>query len=103
MIYQKNDEKIGIFYPVGESDLYIQIGNLTESENIKENAMVKNISSADRVIRIVLGVVILLLGIYFKSLWGFVGLIPLGTALVRFCPAYKIFGISTLKQSAEPK
>lgn len=65
--------------------------------------MVKNVSSADKVVRIILGVVILLLGIYFKSLWGFVGLIPLGTALVRFCPAYKILGISTLKESTETK
>ena len=65
--------------------------------------MIKNVSSADKVIRIILGVAILALGIYFKSLWGFVGLIPLGTALFGFCPAYKLLGISTLKQNPGTK
>jgi hypothetical protein len=65
--------------------------------------MVKNVSSADKVVRIILGIAILVLGIYFKSLWGLVGLIPLGTALMGFCPAYKLIGVSTLKQKAGTK
>lgn len=59
--------------------------------------MVKNMGSADKVIRIILGVVIIALGIYFQSLWGLIGILPLFTALVGWCPAYMPFGISTCK------
>ena len=55
----------------------------------------KNIGKADRVIRIILGIVIGALGIYFNSWWGLLGLIPLGTALVNICPIYLMFKTST--------
>ncbi|MEW6195256.1 MAG: DUF2892 domain-containing protein [Bacteroidota bacterium] len=59
--------------------------------------MIKNMGSADKVIRIILGVVIIALGIYFQSWWGLIGILPLFTALVGWCPAYMPFGISTCK------
>ncbi|MGZ9116281.1 MAG: YgaP family membrane protein [Methylocystis sp.] len=42
---------------------------------------------------------LLLLSLVFigpQSLWGLVGLIPLTTAFVNFCPAYKLLGMDTL-------
>ncbi len=54
-----------------------------------------NVGILDKNIRIVAGAVILVVGFYFKSLWGLVGLIPLITGIVGFCPAYVPFGIST--------
>jgi len=54
-----------------------------------------NIGKVDRMIRIVLGVAIISVGMYFKSWWGAVGLIPLLTAAIRWCPAYIPFGFST--------
>jgi len=57
--------------------------------------MVCNMGKADRTIRGVLGVVVLLAGLVFKSWWGLIGLIPLVTALVGFCPAYVPFKINT--------
>ena len=56
-----------------------------------------NVGGTDRIIRIILGVVIILAGIYFKSWWGVVGILPIVTGLVRFCPAYIPFGFSTCK------
>jgi len=59
----------------------------------------KNVGSFDRIIRIVLG--ILLIAMVFvgpKSAWGWVGLVPLFTGLVRWCPAYLPFGISTCRK-----
>ena len=53
----------------------------------------------DRVLRGVVGVGILAVGLYFGSWWGLIGLIPLATALVGWCPAYVPFRIST---RAEP-
>ncbi|MFH0757550.1 MAG: DUF2892 domain-containing protein [Bacteroidota bacterium] len=57
--------------------------------------MKKNIGITDRWIRIVLGLIIVAAGLYFKSWWGLVGLIPLATALISTCPLYLPFGIST--------
>jgi hypothetical protein len=61
--------------------------------------MIKNIGRADRVIRIAVGAVILVLGIdQGVPWWTWLGLIPIGTALIRWCPAYLPFKISTAKK-----
>ncbi|MGC8916284.1 MAG: YgaP family membrane protein [Thermoanaerobaculum sp.] len=57
-----------------------------------------NVGGADKIIRIVAGIVILALGLVFKSYWGLVGLLPLLTGLFGFCPAYVVFGVSTCKK-----
>jgi len=54
-----------------------------------------NVGTADRVVRFILGVVIIGLGIYFKSWFGIIGVVPLFTSLVRWCPLYLPFGLST--------
>ncbi len=60
--------------------------------------MKKNVGTVDRIIRIVLAVVIAALGIYFKSWWGLLAVVPLATALIGWCPLYVPFGISTCKK-----
>lgn len=60
--------------------------------------MKNNMSKTDRSIRIPLGILILLVGIYYQSWWGAIGLIPLLTGLVSFCPLYSIIGISSRKR-----
>lgn len=62
--------------------------------------MKPNVGSVDRVIRIVLGLVILAAGYYYRNWWGLVGLLPLLTGLFRVCPGYLPFGISTCKTKA---
>ena len=57
-----------------------------------------NVGSTERLLRIIVGVVIIGLGLYFQSLWGVVGLIPLLTGLFRFCPLYKMLGMNTCKR-----
>jgi hypothetical protein len=59
--------------------------------------MKANIGTVDRVVRVVVGVVIVGAGIYFRNWWGLIGLAPLLTATVRYCPAYVPFGITTCK------
>ena len=54
-----------------------------------------NVGGADRMIRIIAGVVIILLGFYFQSWWGAVGVIPILTGTFRWCPAYIPFGFSS--------
>ena len=57
-----------------------------------------NVGSTERTIRIVAGVIIIALGVYYQSLWGVIGLVPLMTGLFRFCPLYTILGINTCKR-----
>lgn len=60
--------------------------------------MTKNVGSADKIIRIILGVAIIAFGIYNQSWWGLVGLVPLLTAFIGWCPAYNLIGLSTNKK-----
>lgn len=57
--------------------------------------MKANVGSIDRTLRFALGLAALGAGYYFKSWWGLVGLVPLLTATIGFCPLYPILGIST--------
>jgi hypothetical protein len=57
--------------------------------------MKKNMGKSDRWIRVILGLAIIAAGVYFKSWWGLIGIIPLGTSLISTCPLYLPFGIST--------
>ena len=47
-----------------------------------------NVGKIERIIRFVLGIVILGIGGYYENYWGLLGLIPLLTGLVGFCPLY---------------
>jgi hypothetical protein len=57
--------------------------------------MKQNIGSTDRAIRILLALVIGITGLYYKSWWGLLAIVPLLTGLLSVCPLYAIFGIST--------
>jgi putative effector of murein hydrolase len=59
--------------------------------------MKPNVGNVEKYFRIGLSVIIFAAGIYFKSWWGLVGLVPLLTGVFNFCPLYALLGISTLK------
>jgi hypothetical protein len=55
--------------------------------------MVANVGTLDRVLRIVIGV--LLVGVAVAGIvgpWGYIGAVPLVTGLARRCPAYSVLG-----------
>ncbi len=57
-----------------------------------------NVGGVDRVVRIVAGLGIVSLAFVGpQSPWGYVGLVPLATGLIGWCPAYLPFGIKTCK------
>ncbi|MDD3732161.1 MAG: DUF2892 domain-containing protein [candidate division Zixibacteria bacterium] len=60
--------------------------------------MNKNIGTADKIIRIIVGIIIIALGIYYRSWWGLLAVIPLGTAVFGFCGLYPLLGINTCKR-----
>ena len=58
--------------------------------------MKANVGVIDRVLRIVIGLgLIALVFVGPHTPWGWIGIIPLVTAVVGFCPAYALFGAST--------
>jgi hypothetical protein len=63
--------------------------------------MTKNVGSTDRIIRIVIGLVLIAYAIplgFPSTGWnwvGWIGVVPLITALAGTCPAYSILGISS--------
>lgn len=58
----------------------------------------KNVGGIDKVLRIVVGLALIsLVFIGPKSMWGWLGIIPLATGLFNFCPLYPLIGFSTAK------
>ena len=57
--------------------------------------MKSNVGSIDRILRVIVGGAIIAAGVYYQSLWGAVGAIPVLTALLGWCPLYVPVGIST--------
>ena len=57
-----------------------------------------NVGTVDRVLRIVVGLVLIgLAATGTVGLWGWIGVVPLATGLSGWCPAYLPFGLSTCK------
>jgi hypothetical protein len=72
------------------------MGRINQGEIMKSN-----VGGVDRVLRIVLGLVLLgLAATGTVGWWGWLGIVPLATGLVGWCPPYAIFGISTCKMKA---
>ena len=60
--------------------------------------MTKNIGGIERIVRIVAGLVLIALAATGKvGWWGLLGLVPLATGLMGWCPPYSLLGINTCK------
>lgn len=58
--------------------------------------MKSNVGGIDRVLRIVAGLVLIALTLTGTiGLWGWIGLVPLATAALGFCPLYTVLGFSS--------
>lgn len=59
----------------------------------------RNVGGTDKMLRIVVGLALIsLVFIGPQSLWGLLGIIPLATGLINFCPVYTLLGISTAEK-----
>lgn len=56
-----------------------------------------NMGNRDRIIRFFIGITILAAGAGLGCWWAWLGLIPIVTATIGWCPAYLPFGISSCK------
>ncbi len=58
----------------------------------------QNEGIVDRVVRVALGVAILsLMFVGPKTMWGLIGIVPILTGVIGFCPLYRVLGFSTCK------
>lgn len=57
--------------------------------------MIKNVGSTDKIIRIVLGLALIAGALLGYGVWMWIGVVPLVTALLNWCPVYRILGIRT--------
>ena len=58
--------------------------------------MTKNVGGIDRVLRVVIGLVLIgLAATGTVGWWGYLGLVPLATAAMGWCPPYALFGWNT--------
>lgn len=58
--------------------------------------MKTNEGTIDRVLRVAVGVLLLALT-YSQTIgaWGWIGLVPLATGLIGWCPLYTLLGVNT--------
>lgn len=62
--------------------------------------MAKNVGQLDRLARIVFGLGLLsLVFVGPQTPLGWLGLVPIATGLIRFCPAYTLFGVRTCRRA----
>ena len=60
--------------------------------------MHQNVGGIDRLLRVLVGLgLISLVFVGPQTAWGWIGVVPLVTALIGWCPAYLPFGIKTCK------
>jgi len=57
--------------------------------------MTCNVGNTDRIVRGVIGLALIGFAVATKSWWALIGIVPLATAIFRFCPAYIPFKINT--------
>jgi len=56
----------------------------------------QNVGDVDRALRVVVGLILIsLVFVGPESLWGWIGVVPIATAAIGWCPAYVPFGIRT--------
>jgi len=68
--------------------------------------MKKNVGNTERIIRVVAGLGILSLVFFLDGnarWWGLIGLAPILTGAIGYCPPYEMMGIDTAKGAAPAK
>ncbi|HTY02639.1 MAG TPA: DUF2892 domain-containing protein [Rhodocyclaceae bacterium] len=54
-----------------------------------------NVGGIDRVLRIVVGLALVAWALMGGPVWAWIGIVPLATGAIGFCPLYPILGMST--------
>lgn len=66
--------------------------------------MKTNEGTIDRALRILAGLVLIALAATGTvGMWGWIGIVPLATGLIGWCPAYTLLGINTCPMKTQVK
>ena len=57
--------------------------------------MKANVGGIDRILRIVVGLALIAWSLLGGPIWAWIGVVPLATALIGFCPLYPLIGMNT--------
>ena len=61
-----------------------------------------NVGGIDRILRIIAGLALIALTLTGTiGVWGWIGVVPLATGLMKFCPVYSILGFNSCPMSAK--
>jgi Protein of unknown function (DUF2892) len=68
---------------------------------LQEQDMKTNEGTIDRVLRVLAGLVLIALTLTGTiGVWGWIGVVPIATGLIGWCPAYTLLGINTCPMKA---
>jgi len=59
--------------------------------------MKQNVGGIDRILRLIVGLGLIGWGAATQNMWGLIGIVPVFTAVIKWCPAYLPFGLSSCK------
>ena len=59
--------------------------------------MKANVGGIDRILRIASGAALIGWALMGGPVWAWVGVVPLATGLMKFCPFYPLLGVKTCK------
>ena len=57
--------------------------------------MTSNVGGIDKVLRIAVGLALIAWALMGGPVWAWIGVVPLATGLLGWCPAYTLFGMNT--------
>lgn len=66
--------------------------------------MTKNVGQLDKILRIIVGLVLIGLTLAGQiGVWGWIGVLPIATGLMGWCPAYTLIGLKTCPTESKPE
>jgi Protein of unknown function (DUF2892) len=61
--------------------------------------MNKNVGGMDKKLRIAVGLILIAIAFFGHQTWAYIGIVPLLTGLINFCPLYSLLGKNTCDRS----
>ena len=63
--------------------------------------MKPNVGKADKIVRYTVGILAIAAGVYYQNWLGALGIVPIFTAIIGWCPLYAPSGISTVEKKTQ--
>lgn len=60
--------------------------------------MKKNVGNIDQAIRMIAGIALIIFAVVTNNWWGLIGIVPIITSVIGYCPVYSLFKISSVSK-----